>query len=241
MSKQFVIEVLYGEFANLFGDLQNVNYLERCIGDCQVVKTGLGEEPRFVSEDVDLVFMASMTEDQQEWAIEALLPYKDALIKRIDDGKVTLFVGNAMEIAEAYIENEDGSRIEALGIFPGIHARRQMMDRYNSLILASYEDIQLVGHKAQFSHSYGDNSDCYFCDVVRGDGLCPGSKKEGLRRNNFICTSILGPFLIMNPLFTKKFLALMGVPNPTLAFEKTAMAAYEMRLSEFVKPNLRYV
>ncbi len=241
MSKQFVIEVLYGEFANLFGDLQSVHYLEQCIEGCQVVNTGLGEEPRFVSQDVDLVFMASMTEDQQQWAIEALLPYKDALVKRIDEGKVTMFVGNAMEIAEAYIENEDGSRIEALGIFPGIHARRQMMDRYNSLILATYEDIRLVGHKSQFSHSYGDNSDCYFCDVVRGDGLCLGSKKEGLRRNNFICTSILGPFLVMNPLFTKKLLVLMGVPNPTLAFEKTAMAAYEKRLSEFVKPNLRYV
>ncbi len=241
MSKEFVIEVLYGEFANLFGDLQSVHYLEECIEGCRVVNTYLGETPRFVTGDADLVFMGSMTESQQELAIQALLPHKAALEAQIKAGTPIIFVGNAMEVAEAYIENEDGSRIEALGIFPQIHARRQMLDRYNSLILAKYQDIQLVGHKAQFSHSYGDNSDCYFCEVERGDGLCPGSKLEGLRKNNFICTSILGPLLVLNPLLTKKVLVAMGVPNPTLAFEDTAMAAYETRLSEFVKPNLRYV
>ncbi len=240
-AKQFVIEVLYGEFANLFGDLQSVHYLEECIEGCRVVNTSLGETPLFAEGKADLVFMGSMTESQQELAIQGLLPHKAALEAQIEAGTPIMFVGNAMEVAEAYIENEDGSRIEALGIFPQIHARRQMMDRYNSLILAKYEDIQLVGHKAQFSHSYGDNSDCYFCEVVRGDGLCPGSTKEGLRKNNFICTSILGPLLVLNPLLTKKLLVTMGVPNPTLAFEKTAMAAYEMRLAEFVKPNLRYV
>ena len=49
MSKEFVIEVLYGEFANLFGDLQSVHYLEECIEGCRVVNTYLGETPRFVT------------------------------------------------------------------------------------------------------------------------------------------------------------------------------------------------
>lgn len=241
MSREFVIEVLYGEFANLFGDLQNVHYLKDCIEGSRVVNTYLGDVPAFTTQHVDLVYMGSMTEDQQELALEALRPYKDALLARIEAGEVTLFTGNAMELAEDYIENEDGSRIEGLGIFSGIHARRQMMDRYNSLILATYDDLKLVGHKAQFSHSYGNNDDCYFCDVVRGDGLCPGSKKEGLRKKNFICTSILGPFLVLNPLFVERLLALMGVEEPKLAYEQTAMAAYKARLAEFEKPHLRYV
>ena len=241
MSREFVIEVLYGEFANLFGDLQNVHYLADCIEGCRVVNTALDDVPAFMREQVDLVYMGSMTEDQQELALAALRPYKDALVARTEAGGVTLFTGNAMELAEDYIECEDGCRIEGLGIFAGIHARRQMMDRYNSLILAEFEDLKLVGHKAQFSHSYGDNSECCFCDVVRGDGLCPGSKKEGLRKKNFICTSILGPFLPLNPLFVKRQLALMGVEEPKLAFEATAMAAYEKRLAEFEDPKLRYV
>ncbi len=241
MSREIVIEVLYGEFANLFGDLQNVHYLKDCIENCRVIETSLSDVPAFTAGHVDLVYMGSMTEDQQELALNALRPYREALVSRIETGGACLFTGNAMELVEAYIENEDGSRIEGLGIFPDIHARRQMMNRYNSLILATCEGLKLVGHKAQFSHSYGDNDDCYFCDVIRGDGLCPGSKKEGLRRKNFIGTSILGPFLVMNPLFTKHLLHVMGVENPQLAFEQTIMAAYQARLAEFEDNKLRYV
>lgn len=241
MSRDIVIEVLYGEFANLFGDLQNVHYLEDCIENCRVVHTSLGEVPVFASGHVDLVYMGSMTEDQQELAIDALRPYKDALEAQVEAGTPFLFTGNAMELLEAYIENEGGSRIEALGIFPQIHARRQMMDRYNSLILATFQGLKLVGHKAQFSHSYGENDACYFCDVVRGDGLQPGSKKEGLKKNNLIATSILGPFVVLNPLFAKYLLGLMGIENPKLAYEDTAMRAYEARLAEFEDSKLRYV
>mgnify|MGYP003184844404 FL=1 len=41
------IEVLYGEFANLFGELQNVNYLKSCIPDAEVIYTGLHDKPAF--------------------------------------------------------------------------------------------------------------------------------------------------------------------------------------------------
>lgn len=241
MSRQIVIETLFGEFANLFGELQNVHYLQESIEDCRVVNTSLGETPAFASGHVDLVYMGAMTEGQQELVIDSLRPHKEDIERNIAEGTVFLMTGNAMECMEAYIENEDGSRIEGLGIFPAVHARRQMMDRYNSLILGEYEGIKLVGHKAQFSHSYGDNSDCYFYDVVRGDGLEPGSKKEGLKKDNFFGTYTLGPLLPLNPLFTKHLMGLMGIENPTLAFESTAMAAYKARLAEFEDSALRYV
>ncbi len=61
------------------------------------------------------------------------------------------------------------------------------MHRYHSLVFGQYEDIKLVGFKAQFSHSYGDNSKDYFYDVIRGDGFHPGIKQEGLKRKNFFC------------------------------------------------------
>ena len=57
--------------------------------------------------------------------------------------------------------------------------------------------------------------------------------KEGLRRNNFFATYSVGPFLVLNPLFVKYLLNLMGVEDVRLAFEPTIMAAYEQRLKEF--------
>ena len=140
---------------------------------------------------------------------------------------------------EMYIENEDGSKITGLGFFD-TYAKRDMMHRYNSLILGKYEDIKLVGFKAQFSHSYGDNSNCYFYDVIRGDGLHPGVQTEGLKRNNFFGTYTVGPFLVLNPLFVKYLMTLLGIKEPKLAYEEVIMKAYRQRLSEFEDEKLRY-
>lgn len=233
------IEVLYGEFANLFGELQNVNYLKSCIPDAEVIYTGLHDKPAFADDGADFVYMGSMTENQQELAIEALTPYKEELAAQIDAGTVFLFTGNAMEIMEMYIENEDGSKITGLGFFD-TYAKRDMMHRYNSLILGKYEDIKLVGFKAQFSHSYGDNSNSYFYDVIRGDGLHPGVQTEGLKRNNFFGTYTVGPFLVLNPLFVKYLMTLLGIKEPKLAYEEVIMKAYRQRLSEFEDEKLRY-
>ena len=41
-----------------------------------------------------------------------------------------------------YIENEDGSKIEGLGIFD-IYSKRDMMNRHNSLFKGTFEDIEI--------------------------------------------------------------------------------------------------
>lgn len=239
MDSELKIEVLYGEFANLFGELQNVNYLKACVPEAEIIYTGLFDQPAFVTEPVHMIYMGAMTENQQEMVIQALLPYKEKIRELIDAGVVFLFTGNAMEVMEAYIENEDGSRIEGLGIFD-TYAKRDMMHRYNTLMLGEYQGIKLVGFKSQFSHSYGDNSNCYFYDVIRGAGLCPEIMKEGLKKNHFFGTYTVGPFLVLNPLFVKYLLELMGVEHPVLAYEDVIMATYQQRLTEFETENLRF-
>ena len=61
-------------------------------------------------------------------------------------------------------------------------------------------------------------------------GINISTKYEGVQKNNLIGTCILGPILIVNPLFTKELLKTMGVENPKLAFEEEVMAAYNERL-----------
>ncbi len=233
------IEVLYSEYANLFGDLMNIHYLGKCIPQARIIYTGLNDIPAFTKETVSMIYMGPMTEHQQELVIQALLPYKEQIQNCIANNTVFLLTGNAMETFEAYIENENGSRIMGLNLCP-TYAKRDMFHRYNSLILGEYQGITLVGFKAQFSHSYGDNYHCYFYKVLRGDGLYPGSQLEGLHKNNFFGTYTVGPFLVENPLFTKHLIKLMGISNPVLAFESSIMEAYRKRLEEFQNPKLRF-
>lgn len=225
------IEVLFPEFANLFGDCWNHRYLKECLPEAEFFYTSYHDQPHFLSEDVQLVYMGAMTESQQALVIEKLLPYRDGIREMIDSGVVFLMTSNAGEIFCDYIENEDGSKIDALGLVP-LHAKRDMMHRFNSVQLCSFEDMELVGFKAEFSQLYGDNRGFSFADVKYGVGINKQSKLEGVRMNNYFSTSMVGPFAVMNPLFVKYLMRLLGVENPVLAHEDVIMAAYDKRLAD---------
>lgn len=225
------IEVLFPELANLFGDVWNHRYLARCLPEAELIETALGDTPRFAEEKVDLIIMGAMTESAQERVIKKLMPYRDRLRSLIDGGTVFLMTANAGEVFCEYIENEDGSRVAGLGLVP-LHAKRDMLHRFNAIELCEFEGMELVGFKAEFSQLYGDNGAIAFAGVKYGCGINKGSKLEGVRINNYFSTSMVGPFVMMNPPFVKYLLRLLGVDSPVLPFEDTAMAAYEARLAD---------
>lgn len=233
------IEVLFPEICNLFGNMYNIKYLEKSVQDIEIIYTSLTDTPKFVDEKVDMIYMAPMTENSQELVIEKLKPYTDKIKELIEQNQLFLVIGNALEIFGKYIENEDGSRIEGLGI-TDLYAKRDMMHRYNSLFLGKIEDIKIVGFKSQFAMSYGDNSSNYLFDALKGPGINEASKFEGIRINNFMGTYVLGPILVLNPYFTKYLLKLIGIKDINLAYEEEAESCYKIRLKEFENPETNY-
>lgn len=255
------IEMLYPEICNYFGDYDNVKYLASCIEDAKVINTHIPDTPAFVNDEIDFLYMGSMTEKSQEIVIEKLKPYIKELKKMINENKVILFTGNAVEVLGNYIEKDNGEKIEALGILD-FYSKRQMMNRLNCLALGDIEIqedseknknkeeqntssdlkdnnkklIKIVGFKSQFTQSFGDNSKNYFVKLERGFGLDQKSKLEGFRVNNLFATFILGPILPLNPKFTKYVLRLLNQKDD-LKFEKEATEAYEIRLKEFEDKN----
>lgn len=224
------IEILYPEFCNLYGDMFNMKYLQKCLPNAEFIETAIDDKPTFAEEDVNLIYLGPMTEKTQEKVIARLKTYKDRIEELIEKNVVFLFTGNAIEVLGKYIENEDGTKIEAVGIFD-VYAKRDMMNRHNSYFVGNFEDIELVGFKSQFTMMYGDNTNCYFSEVEKGIGINKESNLEGIRKNNFIGTYLIGPILILNPLFTKKIIAMMGA-EPQIALEEDVMAAYEARIRE---------
>ena len=228
------VEVLFPEFCNLYGDMYNMKYLKMCIPEAEFIETALDDVPAFTKEDVNMIYLGPMTENTQEKVIARLKPYKEKIEELIDKNVVFLFTGNAIEVLGKYIENEDGSKIDAIGIFD-VYSKRDMMHRHNSYLIGKYEDIEIVGFKSQFTMMYGDNKDSYFVEVEKGIGLNKESNLEGIKKNNFVGTYLIGPILIQNPLLTKKLLKTMGAKEDKLAFEDDLMAAYDARLKELKK------
>ena len=232
------IEVLFPEVCNLYGDLQNINYLKKCLPEAEFINTSLGEEPAFATEKIEFIYLGPMTEKTQEKVIQKLLPYKSRIEELIESDTVFLFTGNAMEVLGKYIENEDGTKIDAIGIFD-VYAKRDMFHRYFGAVLGKLSDIDIVGFKTTFSFTYGENENNYFIKVNKGIGINKQSKLEGVRKNNFIGTYLIGPILITNPLFTKYLIELMGEKNPKLAFEEEILDAYQERLLEFKSDKIK--
>jgi len=226
------IEVLYPEICCLFGDKANMRYFEMCLPEAEFIKTPVSEMPRFLTENVDMVYFGSCSESNQEKILSRLKDHKERIEALIEKGVIFLMTGNAFEIMGNYIEKPDGEKIEALGIVD-FYAKRTIPKRNNSLFLGKFGETEIVGYTSRFSHSYDIKEKDAFIKVTKGYGSFIDSKTEGIRKNNLYGTYLLGPFLIQNPLFTEYLLKQLGVENPEIAFKDEIMKAYDVRLEEF--------
>ncbi len=231
------IEILFPEYANLFGDMGNILYLKACLPQAEFIETAMNDTPRFMAEPVNLIYMGPMSEPAQEKIIARLMPYREKIQELIEGGTCFLFTGNAVETL--YREIEDGGRkIQGLGLFP-FTAKRSYLHRHNSNFLGEFNGMTVLGCKSQFTMAYGDNSQNYFAKAERGIGLNPDTPLEGVRQNSFIGTYLIGPLLVMNPPFARWLLDTMGAKDAPLAHGAAMEQAYAQRLKEFQDPAVR--
>ena len=73
------IEVLFPEVCNLYGDLANIRYLKESVDTITIIETKLTDEPYFMKNKPDLIYMGGMTEHSQELVINKLKDYKDRI------------------------------------------------------------------------------------------------------------------------------------------------------------------
>ena len=107
-----------------------------------------------------------------------------------------------------------------------------------SLMSMNVPKYQAYGMLRQFGFGYGDLAGQALFTTERGYAMNPDVKYEGIRRGNLFFTYIIGPFLILNPPFTRWFIAhVLGKTGTELAYEEAAMDAYLTRLKEYSDPN----
>ena len=173
--------------------------------------------------------------------VEALTPYRDALADYVDAGNRMLATGNALDALGKYVDIDGKRAFDGLGLL-ATHAEYHMLKRHSSFFLGKFQDMDIVGFKSVFGHTYPDDelSEALF-RVERGVGRRPGSAAEGFRRGGLMATYLIGPLLVLNPPFTKWLLRELGAKSDDLAFEDTAVAAYNARLAEFRDEKINYI
>ena len=231
-----VVEILYSELGLYYGDYGNIVYLSKCMKDARFVYTNNKEVPYFVDNKVDMVYLGSLSENKQLLAIERLQPYKEILKKRIEEDVIFLFTGNSMEILGHYIETEKNEKIECLDLYD-FYTKRNLNKRINYLFMGEYDGIKIVGNKSQYSLCYGDFKP--FIKAEKGLGNNPECEYEGIHDHNLYATYLLGPFLVLNPLFTEQLIKMIDINNE-LNYKDDIIKAYNKRVKEMSNPKLDY-
>lgn len=232
------IEILYPELCCLYGDKGNTLFLQKCLPDADFIYTQLNDKPLFLSEEIDLCCMYSMSEASQERILERLLQWKEEIAAKFQNGKTLfLLLGNALELFGKHIQREDGSKVTGLGIYD-TYTVRHAPNRFNTLIQANFENMTLLGYTSRFSDTYGITEDMCMCKVEIGTGSAPGSKLEGIQQDRVIATYLLGPLLVSNPDFSKWLLTQLGIDDPQLPYADALYESYECKRKEFQQPGL---
>lgn len=187
-----VIAHLYSDLLNLYGNDGNikilVNKLKQIGEDVEVVYPTVQDEMNF--DKYDIVYMGSGTETNQEIAIEDLKRYEEDIKNAINNKKVFLITGNAVDLFGKEIEGD--KTITALGIFNYVS---ELVPRVRKDVVyhAEFLENPILGYE---NHNYTLKNNEY-----------PLWENQGVKVNNFYGTYVEGPILVRNPEFLRYFLS----------------------------------
>lgn len=221
---------LYPNLMNLYGDYGNLKILVRHLEDQgQKVAVDRKEVNETVSFfDYDLIYMGSGTEKNLLVALEELKKYELMLRSCIENDKVILLTGNAMELLGKKIDEHEGLGIIDFSVTTS--EKRHTGD----VIVNSLETGPVVGFINRSTVIEGDYPEKLFEYEFR-DANLPDNGYEGYRYRNLIGTHIIGPVLVKNPGFLKMIVRLL-VPEELSDIDyEHEEKAYETTLRELRK------
>jgi len=217
---------LYPDYMNLYGDNGNVRIMKRRLEDQGMeveIVSGTITDPRISIKDVDFVYMGSGFESNRNMAADHLKRSIKELTEAIDEGVPMLFTGNSYDILGKTIITSDFSLVEGLGIFD-FSIKDAGRKRYTGDVILKDPDTKekYVGfiNRAGTPEIY----DSFVYDVVKVIGDVP-IEKDGIRKNNLLGISLIGPVLVKNPRladsFVEKILSRKGVKYKQVVYPRS--------------------
>lgn len=202
--KTIKIAHLYYDLMNYYGEQGNVLALKTAIeyaGFKANVKT-LSVDDEIDFEKYDIFYMGMGTKRNQEIVRKDILKYKEK-IENVIDKKMFIMTGNSYELFGKKIDDK-----KCLGIF---NFSSKTTDRIVGEQIFKSDIIKetIIGFQNRFSSN--NIKDDYLFEVIKGTGNDSESKVEGIHKNNFFGTYLLGPILIRNPYFKDALLKYIGI------------------------------
>ncbi|MBB1545544.1 MAG: hypothetical protein HG454_005320 [Clostridiales bacterium] len=93
------IEILFSDICNQYGDKGNIIYLQKLIdiakktdeeGEHEIYFTELNDDIRFIKEQIDFVYIGSLSETKINVVLEKLYNHRLEILKKIENGQMIL-------------------------------------------------------------------------------------------------------------------------------------------------------
>ena len=221
---------LYPNLMNLYGDYGNIKVLVSHLEDLGIETTVDRYEldDRFDVSDYDLIYMGPGTESRQLAALQDLCRYADDIRKYLEQDKVLLFTGNAMELLGQSIDDK-----KALGILD--FKTKISEKRYTGDVIMNNDELgKVVGFINRSSLIEGGEDTKLFTYDFKDNDLVDNDH-EGFRYHNGFGTHIIGPVLVKNPNFMDLILKLLAKDRYKKIHYQYEDDAYAVTLEELEK------
>lgn len=195
---------LYYDLMNLYGEHGNVLALTHHLEEhkIRVITHSLSLEDEIDFQKYDIFYIGSGNMEAFHFVRANLLKYKKEIKKAIKDHKFFFVTGNALDLFGKCFHSLSDEERETLGVFD----------------YESFEtDFRIVGEQVYAFPSINEEligfenrssvlrfvKEPHLFEVKMGTGYVPKAIVEGIHKNNFYGTYLLGPLFIRNPYFTE--------------------------------------
>lgn len=217
---------LYYDIMNMYGESANVRALMHALDKEDVIYKvdfkSLHDDIKIM--DYDFIYIGTGLDESYPIVLEDLKRYKEDLSKYIDANKFILVTGNALDLFSdlkilKFKSVKEDFRIIGEQVYTTDLIKNYVIGFQNrDTVIKEYSETSLF-------------------KVTTGTGFAPNNKNEGIRKNNFYGTYLLGPLLIRNPYlleyFTKNLLKSKNIKYKVMSHD-TAYQAYDTYLKNFV-------
>ena len=225
--KEIKVLHLYYDLLNMFGENGNVSALVKSLEKqkVNVIVDFKSIDDQIDINSYDIIYLGNGNNEDYELAKNDLIKYRDDLIKYIDDKKFILATGNAINLfGELNILDYNSKNIDFRIVGDQIYETKLFKRK-------------IIGFQNRDKVIYDVNEKNLFT-VINGTGYDPNMNIEGIIKNNFYGTYLLGPLLVRNP-YLLEYLVKELLKSKNIKYKEIkkdiAYDAYNEFLKNFIK------
>ena len=190
--KTVKIAHLYYDLMNLYGESGNILALKKHLEkqNLKVTVTNLSINDEINFNDYDFYYIGSGNEEAYKLVLNHLSNYVEEIKKAISNNKFFLATGNSLclfgnlDILDFKAEKCD---------FRIVGEQTYTFNKINNDIIG-FQNRDYILKFVKEQHLF---------EIKKGTGYVPKAIVEGIKKNNFYGSFLLGPILVRNPLFTE--------------------------------------